>query len=292
MTGNNGKRAEKSGAGTWRDWVHSALREVQDTLRRPLYWAIVATAVTLTVVAGPFGTLDGMTMPVRAFFWGVGIPVTGLVMTVLIVGSRHFNADRRYPWTLVSIAAALIGVPPTFALFYGLVSAVSPYGPPRYPLRLLTELTTILVLISIVGNARIYLRRTPAATAAEPAPAPAPMPVDAGPALPLLLEKLPNELGQELVCLRAQDHYVEAVTPLGRATILMRLSDAERDLVGFDGLRVHRSWWVNLDHVVSLARTEAGGMELTTSTGITIPVARGQRATVKAALDQRREAAE
>lgn len=287
MTENQGKNAGDPGAGFRQKWVYSALRELHETLTRPLYWAIMATSVALTVVAGPFDTLDQMNLPVRVLFWGVGIMATGLMMTALIIGSRHFNHDRRHPWPLVSTLAALIGVPPAFALFYGLATATTLQGPPQYPLRLLVELSTILVLISIVGNARIYLRRTP--QAADEAPAP---PAEPDTALPLLLEKLPPELGRELICLRAQDHYVEVVTPRGSTTLLMRLSDAERDLAGLDGLRVHRSWWVNLDHVVGFARTEAGGMELTTSTGLTIPVARGQRAVLKAALDQRQAAAE
>lgn len=290
MTENQGKIAEEPDAGIWRDWVYSTLRETHETLRRPFFWTLLATGVALTVVAGPFGTLAKMSLALRVVFWGVGLLSTSLIMTVVVIGARHFNADRRYPWTLVSAAAALFAVPPAFVIFYGLNSAFSRFGAPQDPLRMLIELATILVLMSIVGNARYYvLGQQPPAPAR---PVTVLHAVDSAPAQPLLFEKLPKELGRDLVCLRAQDHYVEAVTPRGSTNVLMRLSDAERDLSGFNGLRVHRSWWVNLDHVVSLARTEAGGMELTTSTGMTIPVARGQRATLKAALDQRRAAAE
>ncbi|MCW1934181.1 LytTR family DNA-binding domain-containing protein [Pararhodobacter zhoushanensis] len=110
--------------------------------------------------------------------------------------------------------------------------------------------------------------------------------------VPLLFEKLPESLGRDLISLRAQDHYVEVTTALGTTTVLLRLSDAERDLIPFNGMRVHRSWWVNLDHVCDLTRTVGGGMEVTTIDGQIIPVARGQRTAVRQALDERRSAAE
>lgn len=104
---------------------------------------------------------------------------------------------------------------------------------------------------------------------------------------PLIYDKLPPELGRDIVCLRAQDHYVEVTTTRGTALVLMRLGDAERDLSCIDGMRVHRSWWVALDQVESLARTESGSWELTASCGQKIPVSRGQREALREALEVR-----
>ena len=66
----------------------------------------------------------------------------------------------------------------------------------------------------------------------------------------------------------------------------MRLSDAEALLGPGTGMRVHRSWWVALDHVTGTERTAGGGMDLITSNGLRIPVARGQRAELRAVLER------
>ena len=261
------------------------------------------TAIVLAVMAGPFDTLAVMNLPARTAYWSVGIVAPGLLMTLLSVGARHLNAGRVH-WTLAAVAAALVAVPPVYALYFGFEYLVAQGGPMVDPLRLLAYVAVILVIVILAANARIFLRseRRPAATEtgsegpqghlglSETRTPEALAPLD--PPAPLLFDKLPAELGRDLICLRAQDHYVEAMTLHGSATVLMRLSDAERDLTVFDGMRVHRSWWVNLDHVLGFARTEAGGMDLTTTNGLTIPVGRSQRAALRAALDQRRTAAE
>ena len=73
----------------------------------------------------------------------------------------------------------------------------------------------------------------------------------------------------------------------GSALVLMRLSDAERDLSALArarGVRTHRSWWVNLDHVTAAEKAPGGGATLMTRGGVSVPVSRGQRAAVMEAL--------
>ena len=54
------------------------------------------------------------------------------------------------------------------------------------------------------------------------------------------LDRLPPELGRDLVCLRMADHYVEVFTTSGSTLILMRFADAVAELESAGGLRVHR----------------------------------------------------
>jgi LytTr DNA-binding domain len=61
---------------------------------------------------------------------------------------------------------------------------------------------------------------------------------------PRLFARLPGDLAGRLIRLSARNHYVDVVTDRGKATLLMRLSDAIAELDGVDGLRVHRSHWV------------------------------------------------
>jgi cbb3-type cytochrome oxidase subunit 3 len=58
------------------------------------------------------------------------------------------------------------------------------------------------------------------------------------------LNRLPADIGSDLICLNMEDHYVRAYTTKGDALILMRFSDAVTELEGYSGQQTHRSWWV------------------------------------------------
>ena len=61
-------------------------------------------------------------------------------------------------------------------------------------------------------------------------------------------DRLPDDLGRDIIYVAASAHYVDVVTSEGSAAILLRFSDAVAEL-GDLGLRVHRSYWVSYQHV-------------------------------------------
>ncbi len=101
-----------------------------------------------------------------------------------------------------------------------------------------------------------------------------------------LLSRLPNRLGDEIVALEAEDHYLRVHTTLGSDLILMRLSDAiaatEPDL----GLQVHRSWWVADDAICEVIRSEQR-THLKLSNGLLVPVGRTFSAAVRSRTTRR-----
>ncbi len=96
------------------------------------------------------------------------------------------------------------------------------------------------------------------------------------------LDRLPTELGRDLIYLKMADHYVEAFTTAGSTLVLMRFADAVAELEGADGLRVHRSYWVARAHVAGAARRR-GRTALRLTGGHEAPVSRGYLADVRAA---------
>jgi DNA-binding LytR/AlgR family response regulator len=58
--------------------------------------------------------------------------------------------------------------------------------------------------------------------------------------------------------------------------ILMRLGDAVLDLEPLGGLQVHRSWWVNLAHVMRTEKSQ-NGSELVLTSGQRISISRSFR---------------
>ena len=70
----------------------------------------------------------------------------------------------------------------------------------------------------------------------------------------LFLRRLPPQLGQELICLQMEDHYLRAYTDKGDALIRVRFRDAVAELADYPGLQVHRSWWVALGAIESVKK--------------------------------------
>lgn len=94
------------------------------------------------------------------------------------------------------------------------------------------------------------------------------------------LSRLPDHLGSQLLHLQMEDHYLRATTAKGADLILIRFRDALQELSDYDGLQVHRSWWVARDAVEKLSR-QGRKIELLMVDGTRIPVSAGYRKTVE-----------
>ena len=71
----------------------------------------------------------------------------------------------------------------------------------------------------------------------------------------IFLERLPAQLGRDVVYLKVSGHYLEVVTTRGSGVILQRLMDAVREL-GSRGMQTHRSYWVAHRHVRYFVRRD------------------------------------
>lgn len=99
---------------------------------------------------------------------------------------------------------------------------------------------------------------------------------ESGPPIPKqtsFLDRLPPELGSELIALEMEDHYVRAHTALGSELVLMRLRDAVAELGTLDGAQVHRSWWVARGAVSDVKR-DGRNIRLVLENGLEAPVSR------------------
>lgn len=257
-----------------------ALRQLQLTLRSPVFWIVVATAVFLTAMAGPYYTLERLNFPERLVYWGGTIVLSALTMTFLSAFAHRLTEATSLNWVLVATLAGLAGVVPVTASVYlsegvatgfkeGWLDGVGFF-------RLAMFVAPSLIGVTLVVNALFEFR-----VVGQTAPLQEAQPKT----LTLLQSKLPHHLGHEIVTVQAQDHYVEVTTLKGSALVLMRLGDAVRDLEPLGGLQVHRSWWVNPAHI---ARTETGksGQELVMQNGPRVPVGRSFRNAAKAALQK------
>lgn len=261
--------------------VQLAVRELHAMVSRSKFWILLGGAGVMAALAGPFYTLERMSFPARLIYWGVTAVASGVFMTFLSILMHKIAAQKRLHWLPASLIAGALGTLPIMALIYVANRLSSAPGAevgfwPLFPF-VSVPVILITVLVSAVMPDKPPAPDTSPAAAATSPPADPPS---------LLFAKLPATLGREIVALQAKDHYIEVTTTKGDALILMRLSDAEQDLAGLDGLRVHRSWWVSLPHVERIEKGTSGP-ELRMITGQIVPVARGQRALVRSALAAR-----
>lgn len=136
----------------------------------------------------------------------------------------------------------------------------------------------VIAVVASVVMAAVFGRgdrRTPV-SAPPPEPAPVPSRHPAAPTMPL-----PPGFGP-ILALKGEDHYIRVIGEGREELVLMRMRDAIERLGERDGLRVHRSWWVARDAVVSIRRD--GRTAIITLTGEhEAPVARDMMPRLRAA---------
>lgn len=264
-----------------------ALRETQAFVFRPRFWVVLAGVALAAALAGPFNTLARMGFGARLFYFGLIVACAAVMMSGLATLFLRLDPRARLHWAPVAVVIALLGLFPLMAVVYLANFLTTGDGSADGYLNLLPYVAGPLVVINLIVTGVLSTARAPGAA---PAPVVETAPnVETAPE-PLLFDKVPPALGREIVTLEAQDHYIEVTTPQGRAQVLMRMSDAERDLAALSGLRVHRSWWLNLDHVDRVERGATGKVNAITLDGRAVPVSRSQQAVLRTALAERQQA--
>ena len=246
------------------------------TMRQLLEWPLARRAALVLGIgvllgfAGPFGSNPPLSAPVRYAFW----------ISMVIAGyAAALAAERLVPETSISrpelrLAAVAIAsaVPLTFVAAWAipLVRPGHMYTPLQLP-ALFGHVAVVQLAIAFT-----LLRRPSAPPPTRPA-----RNRDASGAFPrALLSRLPSRLGEEIVALEAEDHYLRVHTTLGSDLVLMRLSDAIASIEPDLGLQVHRSWWVADDAICEIIRSEQRS-HLKLRNGLLVPVGRTYSAAVR-----------
>ena len=123
------------------------------------------------------------------------------------------------------------------------------------------------------------LLNTPQAKSAESDPLITSLPEQDGALLkPAWRVALPSELGGELIAVGSELQYLRVWTTRGSALVLGSLQQVE-EAEGPNGIRTHRSWWVNAQHVLR-TRVQGDGTVCELSNGLQAPVSRRRKADV------------
>jgi len=223
---------------------------------------------------GPFGSFNDP-LSLRLVVW-LGFAYIGYAVYSPIDGlAKRLAPGLALPaWGLQIAGVFVASVPMAIAVW------VLPRLPDRASMPDLGAAVTQYLYVAVIGGLITLLfavmkRDDPAAPAVHAptstiTPAPSPAPQTTG---PRFLDRLPPELGSELIALEMEDHYVRAHTALGNELVLLRMRDAVAELDGLDGRQVHRSWWVARGAVADVKR-EGRNVRLMLDNGLEAPVSR------------------
>lgn len=243
------------------DLQQFALRELSTIVRAPRLWGTFLVVVLIFTITGPFGTDMSMPVAVRFFYWlcvqfagwSTAIVFSVLADVVLERFTKHAFARMM---TGAVIAALPIGlwiavIDWSFTGRTPTTSAVLANAAVALPL---SALFCVLAYMTLRRELETVPRNVP----------------DTPP--PLLARLKPGNRGA-ILRLSAEDHYTRIITSHGQELLLLRFSDAVKEVGDTSGLQIHRSHWVADGHVAELRRTD-GGLSLLTKDGTMLPVSR------------------
>ena len=275
-------------------------RMVRDVLA-----ALIAVVAVFTII-GPISTYETLSPLRRLGYWSLWYFVAWPVCFCMSVVALYWLRDSRPRAATLGLAGTtlLAAVPAT-----GIVCTIDQLIRPECVggllityIRVLAVLLPATLLVHFIALQRVKLRGAPgqaeapdAAATQEARPthqqfAGSVPPAATAAGAPLtrprsVFDRLPREIGTDLIYLKVEDHYVKAFTPAGSGLILMRFADAVAELSAH-GLQVHRSYWVAKRYMKRVLQKD-GRTVLRLTTGQEIPVSRTYLRTVRAALDDR-----
>ncbi len=235
--------------------------------------ALVTLAIGLVAaVSGPFGTFYDLGLAARMAYWLTAFAAGWAIIVIAIVTVLPRLVDLGLAPIAAGAVVGVLGALPLALVVFGVEAVFRPsIDLPGMPVfYLYVALFGVPVTAGMTwANWRTSLHIAPAE------------PKDTVAAPPAFFARLPAKLGVDLVAIKAEDHYLRIYTAAGNDLLLMRLADAVDELEGYDGLRVHRSYWVAR---AAIERAERTGRRSTLHlvNGLTVPVSRSYVADLKA----------
>lgn len=245
---------------------------------RPLYQLGAAMMLGLVFGSiGPFGTFYDLAPPARYGYWLIAT-VGGWAQIVLLGGLLEgwILPASRPLWFRALISSTIGTVLISYEIPW-LEAFFRPWNVGQMPPSWLLALYNLPLTVGICSIFSFIIARDRAAKVAGPAasappPAEPAAPARSDSAIPFL-RRVPPRLGQCLLALEMEDHYLRIHTALGSDLVLCRFGDALAELEGCDGLQVHRSFWVARVAIAGHHRRN-GRVVLILTNGLEVPVSR------------------
>lgn len=239
------------------------------------YWRWSAPLLATTLVAGTFFAVLGPFGSDRLGWPAVWLVWTGLMFAGSVAAGgavalvERFKADLPM-WAWVLTVAGLISLAMTSLLVAIEASSGGSVQFGTFPLKFFHVFVISAAIVTVAHFVEVRREASRQARATVP-----------GTSAQNFMSRIPAKLaGGELYAVSAEDHYLRVHTSRGDGLILMRLSDALRELVSTDGTQVHRSWWVARAGIERVTR-HGDKLTLVLRNGVEVPVARANNRALK-----------
>ena len=230
-------------------------------------------------VMAPFGTGEAaVSLADRYLYWLIAIMLNWMQATVaLTVLANSPLAVRVGAIRFSLLIAVALSFPASFEILWlNYTFFNSPFGNPAHLLEVWRDTLVVYALGTPAATALLLpywqnsamVISSPVRSEIESVPN-----NSVSPEPPLFFERIPRPLGNRLIALGMEDHYLRIYTDVGSDLVLCRFADALRELTAFDGLQVHRSWYVARSAIIQVQR-EGRAMTLCLSNGLEVPVSR------------------
>ena len=266
-----------------------ALRELKVFWSSPRFWLTFFSVVVLFAITGPYQTADTMSFPQRLGFWfvlqaiawsiaisciiivdiGLAVIVKSFFVRLLIAGFVSpipmgiaialFSSEKAYADLMVSDYGLSILNSVPLTLLFSLLTSMTMGTQFKQAEQGETSDTDVVDSVEAVSSGDIS-SASPNPTTIVSSPAP-------------LLARLRPENRGKLLHIAVEDHYIHVTTSRGHELVLLRFSDALKEVGDTDGLQVHRSHWVARNFVEKVQR-ENGKLTLVLIDNRQIPVSR------------------
>lgn len=216
-------------------------------------------------------------LPMLAAFglWSTHILFAAILFLAALWGFQHLPLRQPLPAAVAILSVPVVFAPVSLLLDYGFGNPDEELQSASDPIAVyVSEVAAVApVAFAVALGVAFILYRTPQTH---------PDPIEEPEALPLrgLIGSVPLSLGDDIIRMHAQDHFVQIVTAEGSALLSERFGDCVARLEPLDGLQCHRSHWIRLTHARSVTRSGSAYV-CTLSNGDEVPVSRRRYATLK-----------
>ncbi|MEP3225165.1 MAG: LytTR family DNA-binding domain-containing protein [Parasphingorhabdus sp.] len=244
-------------------------------------WSLKWIAVELLVMAliglvfgflGPFGTY-AMPLALRLAYWVGFILIGYAIFRPVSISANWLREAVALPaWGAEALATAVAALPLTFLIGFAIsgMRFDADFFGDRF-LGLYIQCALIGFGIFLFMRLLFDSNETEPVQPSETQPS-APPPPPAAVKFPLR-DRLPSGFADPVIALGVEDHYVRVYSSSHSEMLLLRLSDAIREIEPLEGMQVHRSWWV-ARNAIEKTKREGRNLRLVLNSGLEVPVSR------------------
>lgn len=234
----------------------------------------VGAALFMTILS-PFRTDLDLSVPIRFLYWfGVIFGGTAISLMVATLVQRRAEARTGFSRAFIMLVQVLIASIPITLLVAGMEMWLrEPFGWAELP-QIFPYVATITAVITVSSSFVKKHRQLKQRIRDHQANEASPPRLQASPAITRFHLRLDPPLRhEEILMLKAEDHYLHVQTNKGTVLIRCTLAAAIEELGNVDGQRIHRSFWVARSAILMIKK-HGSTYRLIMRDGKSIPLSR------------------